>query len=110
MSARVVGKVIFGMEYPFKVAVFGASHQSCQPTLMAWLGLFAWQVRGPGQAEILSFGLASFGPDTAVPGQAELVDPVSLFLNNYHWLCTNFFLFLILIEYFHFHSMTSRIF
>ena len=57
----------------------------------------AWHVRRPGQAEILGFGLACFGPDTAVPGQPELVDPVSFFLNNYHSLCTNFFPFFIFI-------------
>ena len=51
------------------VSVSGRPFQSCQPVLMACLGLSAWQVRRPGQAEILSFGLACFGPETAVPGQ-----------------------------------------
>ena len=70
---------------------------------MACLGLSAWQVKQPGQAEILSFDLACFGLKTAVPGQqvrpgqAELVDLVSFCLNNYHSLCTNFLFFFIFI-------------
>ena len=60
-------------------------------------GLSAWKVRRPSQTEILSFGLACFRRETAVPGQTELVDAVSFFLNNYHSLCTNFFLFFIFI-------------
>ena len=34
-------------------------------------GLSAWQVRRPAQVEILSFGLACFGSETAVAGRAS---------------------------------------
>ena len=66
------------MTYPYRnlkhilletCSPFTSIYQSCQPALMACLGLSAGQVRRPGQAEILSFGLACFEPETTVLGQ-----------------------------------------
>ena len=55
--------------YPPAPCTIDDANQSCQPPSIACLGLSARQVRRPIQAEILSFGLACFGPESAVPDQ-----------------------------------------